>query len=64
MKAAVKDGKIQLTKEILNYLHLKRGDEVIFIEQDGKIIVKNANLPQCQIVISKSLSVSYMKSMN
>ncbi len=37
-------GQITIPKDIRNKLNLKTGDKVMFIEEDGKIIVANSSV--------------------
>jgi len=50
------DGEIELSDEILCYLNLKKGEDVIFFEDDGNIIIANAKCPFFQIKLSKALA--------
>ena len=48
------DGEIQLSDEILSYLNLQKGEDVIFFEQDGNILIVNAAQPCYQIVLRRA----------
>lgn len=37
-------GQITIPKEVRNSLHLKTGDKVLFLEENGKWVIANASL--------------------
>lgn len=38
------NGQVTVPVEIRRRLHLKEGDKLLFIEQDGEIIIRNASV--------------------
>lgn len=50
------DGCILLTDELLAELNIKKGEEVVFFEREGIVIVANAQNPLNYIMISKPKS--------
>lgn len=48
------DGEIELSDEILTFLNLRKGEDVIFFEEGGKIIIANAKCPFFQITLEKN----------
>lgn len=47
------NGEIQLDTEMLDYLDLQKGEDVIFFEMDGYIIIANAARPDYRIMLYK-----------
>jgi bifunctional DNA-binding transcriptional regulator/antitoxin component of YhaV-PrlF toxin-antitoxin module len=50
------EGRILLTDEILEELKIEKGEEVVFFEKDGFILVANAKYPAYSVVIAKPKS--------
>lgn len=48
------EGEIVLSDEILTFLNLQKGEDVIFFEEDGKIIIANARCPFFQVTLAKA----------
>lgn len=48
------EGEIELSDEILTFLNLQKGEDVIFFEEDDKIIIANAKCPFFQITLAKA----------
>jgi len=49
-------GRMLLTEEIMDELGIKNGEEVIFFEREGIVVVANAQNPLHYIVLSKPRS--------
>jgi hypothetical protein len=47
------DGEIRLDDDMLAYLDLRKGEEVIFFEEDGCILIVNAARPTFKIMLCK-----------
>jgi len=52
------DGEIELSDDILMFLNVQKGEDVIFFEEDGKIIVANAKCPFFQITLTKTAAAA------
>jgi len=50
------EGRILLTDEIMDELKIRKGEDVVFFEKDGFILVANAQNPACQIILTKPKS--------
>lgn len=48
------NGEIELDADMLTYLDLQTGEDVIFFEKDGRIVIVNAARPEYRIILCKS----------